>query len=213
MKYKCILCGYIYDETKEEVLFKDLPEDWTCPLCGAPKSEFEKVEETEKKTKLIEKSEEEIHQELTVGQLSALFSNLARGAEKQYKGEEKEEFLKLAKFFEDNTPQESDNIEDLINLLKEDVNNNYKEAINISKEASDKGALRICVWGEKATKIADYLLERYKTEGEKMFEDNSIWLCTICGFIFIGKNPPELCPVCKVQTDKFVKVEGKVELS
>ena len=33
-----------------------------------------------------------------------------------------------------------------INLLKEDVNNNYKEAINISKEASDKGALRICMW-------------------------------------------------------------------
>ena len=39
-KYKCTICGYIYDEAKEEVKFKDLPEDWTCPLCGAEKTDF-----------------------------------------------------------------------------------------------------------------------------------------------------------------------------
>lgn len=44
-KYKCLLCGYIYDEEVEGVKFEDLPEDWVCPLCGAPKSSFEKVEE------------------------------------------------------------------------------------------------------------------------------------------------------------------------
>ena len=44
-KYKCKICGYIYDESIEGVKFEDLPEDWTCPLCKVPKSMFEKVEE------------------------------------------------------------------------------------------------------------------------------------------------------------------------
>lgn len=43
-KYKCTICGYIYDEAAEGVKFKDLPEDWTCPLCGVGKELFEKIE-------------------------------------------------------------------------------------------------------------------------------------------------------------------------
>lgn len=45
MKYKCTICGYIYDNETEDVKFEELPETWVCPLCGAPKSMFEKVEE------------------------------------------------------------------------------------------------------------------------------------------------------------------------
>ncbi len=45
MKYRCIACGYIYDETVEGTKWEDLPEDWTCPLCGVGKDMFEKVEE------------------------------------------------------------------------------------------------------------------------------------------------------------------------
>jgi len=43
-KWKCSVCGYIYDEDKEGVPFADLPEAWTCPQCGAPKSAFNQVE-------------------------------------------------------------------------------------------------------------------------------------------------------------------------
>ena len=45
MKYRCTVCGYIYDEEKEGTKFADLPEDWTCPLCGVGKEMFEKVED------------------------------------------------------------------------------------------------------------------------------------------------------------------------
>ena len=45
MKYRCMACGYIYDEDIEGTKFEDLPEDWTCPLCGVGKDMFEKVEE------------------------------------------------------------------------------------------------------------------------------------------------------------------------
>lgn len=51
-KWKCIVCGYIYDEAKgspEEglapgTLWADIPEDWSCPECGASKSDFEMAE-------------------------------------------------------------------------------------------------------------------------------------------------------------------------
>lgn len=56
MKYVCTICGYVYDEEKEKVPFKDLPDSWTCPLCGASKSAFvpledKKKEETKKPSK------------------------------------------------------------------------------------------------------------------------------------------------------------------
>lgn len=43
--YACNLCGHIYDESKEKTPFDSLPDDWSCPLCGAPKSEFSLKEE------------------------------------------------------------------------------------------------------------------------------------------------------------------------
>ncbi|WP_048147756.1 rubredoxin [Palaeococcus ferrophilus] len=51
-KWKCIVCGYIYDEDAGDedsgvapgTKFEDLPDDWVCPLCGAPKDMFEKIE-------------------------------------------------------------------------------------------------------------------------------------------------------------------------
>lgn len=38
-QWVCTLCGYVYDG---ETPFEELPDDWLCPLCGAPKSAFEK---------------------------------------------------------------------------------------------------------------------------------------------------------------------------
>lgn len=45
MKYRCTVCGHIYDEEREGVKFADLPNTWTCPTCGAPKSKFVPVVE------------------------------------------------------------------------------------------------------------------------------------------------------------------------
>lgn len=49
-KYICTVCGYIYDEAAGDpdngvapgTKFEDIPDDWVCPLCGVPKSDFEK---------------------------------------------------------------------------------------------------------------------------------------------------------------------------
>jgi flavin reductase (DIM6/NTAB) family NADH-FMN oxidoreductase RutF len=39
-KFRCNVCGYIYDEMVEGKKFSDLPDDWVCPVCGSEKSEF-----------------------------------------------------------------------------------------------------------------------------------------------------------------------------
>ena len=51
-KYRCIVCGYIYDPElgdpdggiKPGTPFEEIPDDWVCPVCGAAKSDFEKEE-------------------------------------------------------------------------------------------------------------------------------------------------------------------------
>jgi rubredoxin len=48
-KWKCSVCGYIYDPeigdpdngVDPKTSFEDLPADWTCPDCGAAKEEFD----------------------------------------------------------------------------------------------------------------------------------------------------------------------------
>ena len=52
-KYRCLMCGYIYDPDKGDLgsgiepgtVFEDLPDDWVCPQCGVGKEEFEPVAE------------------------------------------------------------------------------------------------------------------------------------------------------------------------
>ena len=52
-KYECTVCGYIYDPEegdpdggiKPGTPFEELPDDWVCPVCGASKDQFAKIEE------------------------------------------------------------------------------------------------------------------------------------------------------------------------
>ena len=51
-KYVCEICGYVYDPAEGDpdngvdpgTSFNDLPDDWECPTCGAPKDDFVKEE-------------------------------------------------------------------------------------------------------------------------------------------------------------------------
>ena len=50
--YMCQMCGFIYDPAEGDELgeippgtrFADLPADWTCPVCGSQKSDFEPMD-------------------------------------------------------------------------------------------------------------------------------------------------------------------------
>lgn len=51
-KWQCTICGYVYDPSQGDpsqgieagTSFEDVPEDWVCPDCGAPKEDFEEME-------------------------------------------------------------------------------------------------------------------------------------------------------------------------
>lgn len=51
-KYRCTVCGYIYDPAKGDpdngypqgTSFDALSDTWACPECGAPKSDFERLQ-------------------------------------------------------------------------------------------------------------------------------------------------------------------------
>ena len=205
-KYICPICGYVYDEAKEGVKFDDLPDDWKCPLCGAPKNLF-KAEAIE--VVVADDTEEELR-EMSFGEISALCSSLARGCEKQYLDEEAKIFTKLSNYYKNKAKiKESANFDELIAKINKDLETNYQKARSVATEKEDRGALRVITWGEKVTMILKSLLEQYKNDPD-FTKNTKVYVCDICGFIYVGDEKPEICPVCKVPSFKLLEVERGV---
>lgn len=209
-KWICQICGYVYDEEKEGIPFSQLPDSWVCPLCGADKASFSPEGGVEEKPQAPMPVIHEDLEELSPGVLAAVCSNLARGCEKQYQAEEAALYQQLADFFTAAAPAAPQNtLEDLSSLVSQDLNQGYPTLHSTAKAEKDRGTQRICVWGEKVTRIADSLLKRYQKEGEAFLQGTRIWVCSVCGFIYVGDSAPELCPVCKIPAWKFDVVEGR----
>ena len=220
-KYVCSICGYIYDEATgipeagiaPGTKWEDLPDDWVCPICGATKAEFEKqgdaaVSSQKKPEPIVEMSTD--MQELSPLEIGALCTNLARGCEKQYKSKEAALFTELAGYFKAASPPANNpDFDQLIALIENDLEKGFANANAVASDSKDRGALRALVWSEKVTRILKSLLTRYQKEGDAMLENTGVYVCTICGFVYIGDTPPEVCPVCKVPNWKFEKVEGR----
>ncbi len=219
MKYKCSICGYVYDEAKEGVSFADLPEDWQCPLCGAPKAAFEPIAEavSGEATPTAPVADQEIPagviddemQQLSMGQMAALCSNLARGCEKQYMPQESALYNELAEWFTRHASKVDDaTVEAIAAQLQQDIKD-YPKVNETCVQLGDRGAQRVLGWGEKATRMLSSLMMRYQREGGRLLADTEIWVCSVCGFVYIGQSAPELCPVCKVPSWKFDKIERR----
>lgn len=157
-------------------------------------------------------------EELPPGVIADICSNLARGCEKQYHPEEQQLFTEIAQYFsaqaaaqheEAVTASPEDSLAKLVAQLKEDLDANYPALKGAAVAAGDRGTQRICVWGEKVTRVLLSLAERYRREGEKMLSGTKIWVCSVCGFTYVGDKPPALCPVCKVPDWKFDEIDGR----
>ena len=100
----------------------------------------------------------------------------------------------------------------LLELIERDLNEGFPAANAAAQaEPRDRGALCALTWSEKVTRIQKSLLERWGKEGDAMLANTGVWVCTICGFIYIGDEPPTLCPVCKGPSWKFEKAEGRAQ--
>lgn len=212
-EYKCLVCGFVYSEEsghpesglQKGTKWEEVPSSWVCPLCGAPKEEFALVGE-EKENKKPVKIEFEKDETLKSAELSVIFSNIAKGFEKQYKMEEAGYAKELSDYYEKRISTSEKSLSDIISLINEELKNKYPMAVSISSDNKDRGALRALAWGEKVTRMLKSILTRYEKEGESMLEGVGIHVCDICGYIYIGNEVPDICPVCKVPKFKILKV-------
>ena len=212
-KYRCTICGYIYDEAVEKVKFADLPADWKCPLCGAPKEMFEEIIEEEKEeetkdnlTNVVNSEEEEDLRLLSNYEISLICSNLAKGCEKQYLEEEEHLFKELASYYESKEDSNNGTFNDVLDKVNNDLNE-LSSAMDIASSVGDRGAKRVITWALKTSNIIKYIIENYQKNGINYLKNTKIWVCDICGFVYIGNEAPSVCPICKVPSLKILEVK------
>ena len=212
-RYRCKICGHVYDEAKEQVKFEDLPDDWKCPLCGAPKNLFEEIKE-EKSTNVTQMMEEEMNptsfdedlRTLSSLELSLICSNLARGCEKQYLEKERQLFQELATYYEEKDSSKEGTLNDVKQIVGQDLKQ-QEQAMNVADHHQDRGAKRVLTWAGKSTNIMNMILDNYEKKGIDYLKNTKIWVCDICGFVYIGDVPPTVCPICKVPNFKILEVK------
>ena len=152
----------------------------------------------------------DVMKELSPLQLSAVCSNLSKACEKQTLAEQSALFSQLSEYYKSISKQEEGReFQDIVSLVLKDLEA-YPKAADAAREDSDRGALRASVWGEKVTKLLKSLLARYEKQKDALLENTSVYVCEICGFIFVGDVPPEICPICKVPSFKLTKIEREV---
>jgi rubrerythrin len=129
----------------------------------------------------------------------------------------KEGYVQISKLFEETANNEKEHAKIWFKLLKGigTTAENLKHAAEgenyewtdmyatFAKEAREEGFVEIAVLFESVAKIEKEHEERYlkllaNVEGGLVFsrEGDAIWQCSNCGHVVVGKQAPELCPVC-----------------
>jgi rubrerythrin len=152
----------------------------------------------------------------------AIFSNLAKASEKQQREETALLFRQLSQITEiTQITQARTGIEAtgatgegsaeasltaVRQRIIQDLETHYPQLQQLAEAANDRGAQRALKWAQKVTTLQKSLIDRYLLKGEALMDDSSLFVCEACGFIFLGKAAPEICPVCKAPAKRFSKV-------
>jgi len=151
---------------------------------------------------------EDVMRQLSAEELGALCSNLQKACNKQLRSEEAALFGTLAAYYDkQRTNEKVQDYQRLLAAINADLSNGYAEANNVAEKANDRGAKRALLWGEKASKLLKALMVRYEKQGSALLENTNVWVCEICGFIYVGDTPPSLCPICKVPSFKIHPIQ------
>ncbi len=150
--------------------------------------------------------EEDDLRQLTNYEISLICSNLARGCEKQYMKDEQKLFSELAKYYEDKEKGKKGTLQDISNKITENIDN-LNKAMETADDFQDRGAKRIITWATKSSTIMKIIIENYQKKGIEYIKNTKIWVCDICGFVFVGDTPPKVCPICKVPNFKMLEVK------
>ncbi len=153
--------------------------------------------------------------------LEAAFAgeSMARNKYTYYASKAKKDgYVQISKIFEETAANEKEHAKIWYKLLNDGIGStpdNLKAAASgenyewtnmyptFAKEAREEGFDEIAALFEQVAEIEKHHEERYKKllqniEGGLVFSRDSdmIWQCSNCGHIVIGKQAPEICPVC-----------------
>ena len=100
-----------------------------------------------------------------------------------------------------------DNLKVAIEGESFEVEDMYPAYLQLARYFGEKGAENSFHFAIEAEKIHAKMYgearEKLKEGGD--MEEKSIYICPVCGYTYMGDEPPERCPVCGVSADKFVK--------
>lgn len=153
--------------------------------------------------------------------LEAAFAgeSMARNKYTYYASKAKKDgYVQMSKIFEETAANEKEHAKIWFKLLNDGIGStpenltaaasgeNYEWTDmypTFAKEAREEGFDEIAALFEQVAEIEKHHEERYKKllqniEGGLVFSRDSdmIWQCSNCGHIVIGKQAPEICPVC-----------------
>ncbi len=216
-KYICSICGYIYDEASgypegnipPGTAWADVPSSFVCPLCGASKAEFHEKEGEPPRTAASASDTPSLPDDISysAAELSAVFSNLAKGCEKQYDPEMSELYNELAFYYNLKSEKvRKPDFKSLKALLQTDLSSHFAVANEVAGKNHDRGALRALKWAEQVSRMINSHLNKAESGSADFLKDTNIYVCDICGFIYVGDEKPEICPVCKVPSMKMTQV-------
>ena len=207
--WRCTICGYEY-------VGEELPEDFICPLCKHPASDFEKIIIKEEKTmatnKYLGTQTEKNLQEAFAGESQARnkYTYFASVAKKEGYEQMSALFLKTA----DNEKEHAKMwFKELAGLG--DTKSNLADAADgenyewtdmyegFAKTAEEEGFHELAAKFRAVGEIEKHHEERYRAllkniETAQVFEksEGKVWECRNCGHIVVGTKAPEVCPVC-----------------
>ena len=136
----------------------------------------------------------------------------------------KDGYVQISKIFEETAANEKEHAEIWFKLLNgigttaenlkaaaEGENYEWTDMYStMAKEAKEEGFDHIAFLFEEVAKIEKEHEERYRkllanVEGGLVFsrDGDMIWQCSNCGHIHVGKQAPEVCPVCAHPRDYF----------
>ena len=139
-KYKCTVCGHIYDEEVEGVKFADLPADWKCPTCKQPKDKFVLVDES---------ADREWAAEHVVGVAKGVDPEIIEGLRANFEGEcsevgmylcmariaHREGYPEIGMYYRQAAFEEADHASRFAELLGEVVTDSTKKNLELRVEA------------------------------------------------------------------------------
>ena len=208
--WRCRICGYEY-------VGEELPDDFICPLCKHPASDFEKVvKKTEVKEMAANKyagtQTEKNLQEAFAGESQARnkYTYFASVAKKEGYEQMSELFLKTADNEKEHAKmwfKELAGIGDTKeNLAAAAEGENYEWTDmydGFAKTAEEEGFPELAAKFRAVGEIEKHHEERYRAllkniETAQVFEKSEVkvWECRNCGHIVVGTKAPEVCPVC-----------------